>query len=168
MRSVLLTSGWARKGFFAQIVAARLCMCRGGLGWERWTLSTSRQGQSPLASCQVRTGTRAILTSALVQTPLAKCAGDLLWFWGLSTSKIHTLGSPCFCHQEDWSDWSFYCSPVAFEQAGRESSPGGQVRRKVPSETPQVSGLPFFPDQLGGREGASREAAGIQILWLIF
>lgn len=46
------------------------------------------------------------------------------------------------------------------EQAGRRSSPGGQVGRKVPSETPQVSRLPFFPDQLGGRGG--RGGGGVQ------
>jgi len=56
--------------------------------------------------------------------------------------------------------------------SGGWTSPGGQGGRKVPSETPEVNRLLFFPDQLGrqrgGRGGWSREAAGIQTLWLIF
>lgn len=65
----------------------RLRVCVREDGAERDALSTAHREQSPSASCQVTAGTSVVSTSALVQTPPAKCARDLLLFWELSTSR---------------------------------------------------------------------------------
>lgn len=85
----------------AQNGAAQIaCLCRGWSGCEKSALSPTHQGQSPSASGQVRTGTSAITTSAVVQTPPAKVVRDSLLFWEFSTSRDQTVVLPRLCHQD--------------------------------------------------------------------